>query len=134
MVKRRNDNWTAGLERRLNTELPRVMQSAMLRVESEAKRIVYLGHPEHLNRVTGTLGRSITTETQITDEGSVISSVGTNIEYAPIHEFGGNTTHHGKMVRVPARPYLMPAWQSKKHEVADVCEDGIRNILQEECI
>ncbi len=64
--------------------------------------------------------RSITSPfTPLYDTGTLMNSiksvverdeavVGTPLEYAPIHEFGGNAGR-GRRVHIPARPYLRPA-------------------------
>jgi len=57
--------------------------------------------------LTGTLRRSIHTETAETSDGAV-ARVGTNVEYAPAQEFGTS--------RMRAQPYLRPAFDERKGE------------------
>jgi phage gpG-like protein len=57
-----------------------------LRVESTAKRIVYAGHPDHLEGDKGLLRRSITHRE---DDSKLAVDVGSNVVYARIHELGG---------------------------------------------
>ena len=57
--------------------------------------------------LTGTLRRSIHTETAETSEG-VVARVGTNVEYAIHQEFGTS--------RMSGQPYLRPAYDEKKGE------------------
>lgn len=57
--------------------------------------------------LTGTLRRSIHTETAETSDGAV-ARVGTNVEYAPHQEFGTS--------RMAGQPYLRPAYDEKKGE------------------
>lgn len=57
--------------------------------------------------LTGTLRRSIHTETAETSDGAV-ARVGTNVEYAPAQEFGTS--------RMAGQPYLRPAYDEKKGE------------------
>lgn len=57
--------------------------------------------------LTGTLRRSIHTETAETADGAV-ARVGTNVEYAPHQEFGTS--------RMAGQPYLRPAYDEKKNE------------------
>lgn len=57
--------------------------------------------------LTGTLRRSIHTETAETSEGAV-ARVGTNVEYGPAQEFGTS--------RMSGQPYLRPAYDEKKGE------------------
>lgn len=73
-----------------------------------------------LNVRTGLLRRSIS---QRTDQTSLVATIGTNVEYAAIHEFGGEIRPKNakalrfkigdqwimaKVVRMPARPFLRP--------------------------
>lgn len=136
MTKRANKGWSKRLEDKLLSELPDVMKSAMLRVESEAKNNVYQGHPDHLDRQTGTLGRSITTEVHNGDDRyDMIVTTGTNIVYAPTHEFGDDRIAWGKvMVHIPARPFLIPAFQAKKKEVRESFKNGLKKIIDTEKI
>jgi len=55
--------------------------------------------------LTGTLRRSIHTETAETEDGAV-ARVGTNVEYAIHQEFGTR--------RMKAQPYLRPAFDEQK--------------------
>lgn len=57
--------------------------------------------------LTGTLRRSIHTETAETSEG-VVARIGTNVEYAIHQEFGTS--------RMSGQPYLRPAYDEKKGE------------------
>lgn len=57
--------------------------------------------------LTGTLRRSIHTETAETSDGAV-ARVGTNVEYAPHQEFGTS--------RMAGQPYLRPAYDERKDE------------------
>ena len=59
--------------------------------------------PGKLLQVEGQLATSITT--QYDNESAII---GSNLEYAAIHQLGGNTGK-GKKVTIPARPYLVLA-------------------------
>lgn len=52
---------------------------------------------------TGRLRGSITYET--TRDGLVLD-VGTNVDYAPLHQFGGMSKFGGRQAYVPARPFL----------------------------
>jgi phage gpG-like protein len=46
--------------------------------------------PQILGVVTGRLRSSITTSGTEREGDSLVNTIGTNVEYAPIHEFGGN--------------------------------------------
>jgi phage gpG-like protein len=65
--------------------LTKAVQRAGVVVESEAKREVYAGRPDHLIGDSGTLKRSITHQMV----GPYAVAVGSNLVYARIHELGG---------------------------------------------
>jgi len=85
-------------------------------------------------RMSGTLARSIHVEP--TAGQSAGATVGTNLEYAAIHEYGGiiepknvtflHFTIDGQEVftkgpvEIPARPYMRPAVDERKREAAQV--------------
>lgn len=93
---------------------------------------------------TGTLLNSIPASKRVTEDGlNVLGSIGPEgVPYAAIHEFGGKTNPHkieprtGKVLafnvrgsqafakfvnhpgsNIPARPYLFPAYETKKEEI-----------------
>ena len=78
---------------------------------------------------TGTLRRSIHEEVMERGDRRVVVSTGTDVVYAPIHEFGGVITPKTaralffeidgqfvmtQRVDMPARPYMRPAFDNKK--------------------
>jgi len=67
-----------------------------LLVEAAAKKLVYAGHDEHLERKTGHLRQSLTHRV---DGPGLYAEVGTNVKYAAIHEFGG-------VVKPKGHPFL----------------------------
>lgn len=96
--------------------------------------------PDTLDRVTGTLAASI--NTQQTGKGRV--SVGTNVEYARIHEFGGTIekdrgqvaaggiVHDIKtVIHMPARPYLRPALEDNRDQITAYMRDYLRIAIRE---
>lgn len=129
MIQRTNRDWNTRLKETMQTEFPIKVENAMLRVEGKAKEIVYLGRPDHLIRRTGTLQRSITTEVEVT-EHLVTANTGTNVEYAPTHEFGDTREQGNVVVHVPPRPFLMPAWVEKKDEVKRLIQSSYSQILR----
>lgn len=94
---------------------------------------------------TGTLRRSIHMETIEKARDRVVVSVGTNVIYAAIQEFGGIIkaknapflvfrSKSGRLVRtksvyIPPRPYLRPAKEENitkiLHEIRDVLREAI---------
>lgn len=136
---------------RVQREMPAGLDRALLRggllVAAQAKRNVTGGGSsrERLNVRTGRLRGSLAAV--LLSPGRV--SVGTNVVYAAIHEFGGRTAPHtivpiragalafrvgGELVLVrkvehpgsvvPARPYLHPALHSERARVVA----GIRQV------
>ena len=132
MTRRENPYWAANLVSGLQQNLPETMRSSMqTQVEAEAKRIVYLGHPNHLKKKTGNLQRSITTELSVTGK-EIAASVGTNVGYAPVHEFGAVITDRAGVARfIPPRPFLLPAFEAKRGAVLEDFKNGFRRIVQE---
>jgi phage gpG-like protein len=80
----------------------------MLEAERISKKDYLSGpRPRKLGVVTGRLRNSIKISVkQIND--SLKGTIGTNVKYAPVHEFGGRTGRN-KSVRMPKRPFLQPA-------------------------
>lgn len=69
---------------------------------------------------TGTLRRSIHTETAETSEGAV-ARVGTNVEYAPHQEFGTS--------RMSGQPYLRPAYDEKRGEALKEIAGALKEMV-----
>ncbi|HJJ36354.1 MAG TPA: hypothetical protein O0X27_04150 [Methanocorpusculum sp.] len=133
MTVRSNPGWSARLSASLARDLPRTMSAGMEQVEQEAKRIVYLGHPHHLNRGTGRLRASITTACR-TGDGTISASVGTSLSYAPTHEFGAVISRpDGSVSVIPARPFLLPAFSAKKDTLSRTVARRVKDMVKEEC-
>ena len=156
------------------------LNQAAVKVEGEAKRIVYerqatkqdtkqarkfgfklmAGSHKHLWGQTGRLKQSITHGTeQATTTNANRAYVGTNVVYAPVHEFGADIQRGassrleswrtigkkrkagyrsvkvsrwstgGGMTHIPARPYLGPALEAKRGEVRDIIGKAMQNLL-----
>ena len=121
--------------------IARGLGRAAAMVAGEAKRIVYSGHPGHLEGDTGRLRQSIgyTVERQ-----AAVAVIGSNVIYAAIHEFGGTIRPKEKAalafqiddrwvvvqsVQMPARPYLQPALESKEPAVAETLANTLYEAL-----
>lgn len=138
-----------GLSAKVKAALQKALKRAAVLVESEAKRIIYRGRPDHLIGRSGRLRQSITHEVMDTS-----AAVGTNVVYARIHEEGGTTSPHvirpvnaqalafqvgGNTVfaafvnhpgsQIPARPYLKPALDSQEDTIRDLMEDAVEKVL-----
>jgi HK97 gp10 family phage protein len=70
--------------------------------------------------LTGTLRRSIHTETAATADGAV-GRTGTNVEYAPFQEFGTS--------RMRAQPFLRPAFDENKDEALGEVERALKQMV-----
>lgn len=113
------------------------VQAGGLIVQNDAKkRAPYL---------TGTLRRSIHMETIEKTRDKVVVSVGTNVIYAAIQEFGGIIkakkapflvfrSKSGRLVRtksvyIPPRPYLRPAKEENMTKILHEIRDVLREVI-----
>lgn len=77
--------WLFGYTNRLNSRLLRVMQRLAIELQGNVKEDKLSGQVLHVR--TGTLRRSI--NQRVESSGSqIVATVGTNVEYAAIHEYG----------------------------------------------
>lgn len=118
-------------------ELEAAVRSGALIVQNNAKsRAPYR---------TGNLRRSIHMETTERSREHVQVEVGTDLEYAAIHEFGGVITPKKakalhffigakaiftRAVHMPARPYLRPALDENKAKIITEVREALRAVLQ----
>jgi len=121
----------------------RSMQKALILIQNSVKRNLTGGHPLHVR--SGRLRNSIQREMRkrgIHLEGAV----GSNLIYAPIHEYGatiyakgpamifkykGNWYHVKKVVE-PKRPYIEPAFTSNRERVNQMFGRDMSGLLQRE--
>jgi len=90
------------------------IRNAMFLVESSAKK--RFSTTGNLQVRTGRLRSSI--RTKVTEMGSsVIGIIGSNVVYAPVHEFGN--------FRTPARPFLGPALEENLNTINNLIMDSI---------
>ncbi len=118
--------------------LARSLSAAALPIQNEAK--------EKAPYRSGTLSRGITSavaESSATRARVVIST--SNIPYARIQEFGGTIRAKGgglltfkgkdgrwrrmKQVKIPARPYLRPAFDTQKGAAVDTFTSALRALI-----
>ena len=122
--------------------LEKALRRAGMVVEGRAKQVVYAGHPDHLNAGVGSPGLrgSITT-----DVAYPYASVGSNIVYAAIHEFGGTIVPKSapalvfkigdqwvrtQRVTIPPRPYLVPSLNESADEIVEVFGNTLSHELK----
>jgi HK97 gp10 family phage protein len=86
---------------------------------------------------TGTLRRSIHTETLTQTDNSAEIAVGTDVEYAAIQEFGGvvhQTNAWGKgivtNITIPPHPYLRPAWDENIEKVITEVKASLIDLIK----
>lgn len=103
------------------------MQQATIRIQATTKASYLSG--QALERRTNNLSGSI--HRQVEEEGdAIIGRVGTNVKYAPVHEYGGTfqiPTHSraGHLVTAhtatyKARPFLGPAYRDSAPYIRDI--------------
>lgn len=80
----------------LITKLGVAMRASALEVQTTAKKPGYVPYD------TGSLRRSITHELKIGSTG-IAAIIGSNLEYAAIHEFGGQAGRNGSVTIRPKR-------------------------------
>ena len=98
---------------KLETHMRGSMAMACIIVQRRAKQNVETGGRSGLHVITGRLHRSIAYDIVSAWEGRV----GSNVEYAAIHEYGGEAGPVSRRVHIPARPYLRPALDDMQREV-----------------
>jgi phage gpG-like protein len=83
--------------------------------------------PQYLGVVTGRLRSSITAKPTEHSGNTYTTKIGTNVEYARVHEFGYPPRN------IPARPYLVPGIQDKGNQqmVLDTIRERINQALKE---
>ena len=100
----------AGTQERLRTDLRKVIERRTIMVQSAVKESKLTGQALHVR--TGTLRRSINRKIDETASG-ITATVGTNVRYAALHEYGftGATTVKAHVRRAAAQ---MAAKRSKR--------------------
>jgi HK97 gp10 family phage protein len=95
---------------------------------------------------TSTLRRSIHVETFEKSEQRVSVLIGTDLEYAAIHEYGGDIVPRNaralvfeidgevivtQRVTIPARPYLRPAYDAQRDEAVRIFRLAVADQVRE---
>lgn len=102
---------------RAKTAMGKGVKKAAMLVERTMKKIVYAGHPEHLEGDTGRLRGAIHYEMEMS---GLAAEIGTNLVYAAIHEFGGTPDMAPGPAAIPARPYAQPALDQERDNISEV--------------
>ena len=86
--------------------------------------------PQFLGVVTGRLRSSITAGEPEQSGNQYTEKIGTNVEYAAIHEFGGLTGRNHTTL-IPPRPFLEPALQDEdnRQKILDIFTEQINEAL-----
>ena len=127
--------FTAALNRLADDVRGQTLKNAALAgglvIEANAKMNASGGRPG-LNVDTGNLVNSINTKITASNSDSATVEVGTNVEYAAIHEYGGviKPIHAKRLhfvvdgqhrtaasVTIPARPYMRPAIDNNEADI-----------------
>ena len=132
--QQRLERKTKELDKDYSRKLEPAVKSGALIVERDAK-----GKASYKS---GTLKRSIHIEPIEKTKTRVVVSVGTNLEYARIQEFGGvvkakkgpflrfktadGEWHSVRAVIIPAHPYLRPAFDENKRKVVREIGDALK--------
>lgn len=113
-------------------------------VETFAKLNASRGRPG-LNVDTGNLINSINVQTASQSETYAEVKIGTGVEYAAIHEFGGvilpvrakllswvdnGVRIFARMVQIPARPYMRPAVDEHESEIQGAVEYQLKTQIE----
>ena len=108
-------------------------------LEGTAKRLVYAGHPDHLEGQSGHLRRSITHRVD-----GLEGEAGTNVFYGEIHEKGmviepGTVMHwvdrktgedvFATRVEIPARPFMGPTLEKEKHRAPEIIGNALLEVI-----
>ncbi|HYW76729.1 MAG TPA: phage virion morphogenesis protein [Gammaproteobacteria bacterium] len=99
-----------------------------------------------LNRRTGRLSRSIHSEPARREGSTILGRVGTNLIYAPVHEFGatirakrakylrfkvGGQWVMKEQVTIPARPYMRPSLAERAPAIREGLQRAIGKVIRE---
>ena len=82
--------------------------------------------PQFLGRVTSRLATSISVIRGQRIGNAIVSKIGTNVIYAPVHEFGSPAKN------IPARPFLRPALKDRRNRrfILDLLKNRIERAVQ----
>jgi len=99
-----------------------------------------------LHRRSGRLSRSIHSAPARAEGGNVIGKVGTNVVYAPVHEFGATIRAKRakylrfkvqgrfvsvKEVTIPKRPFMKPSLEERRPAIAAAIRKTVVQVIHE---
>ena len=85
--------------------------------------------PRILTIRTGNLYNSVIKSLRISaHQGTLIISIGSNLPYAAIHEFGGFAGPRWHRVYIPPRPYLKPTLDDLERMMPSLLESAIERV------
>ena len=97
-------------EKKLPVALMKAMDESLIIVKGQARRNVMTGGAAGLHVRTGHLHRSIAHEGPRKKGRRIVGAVGSDIPYAPVHEFGGTITpKRTKFLTIPLPAAKTPA-------------------------
>lgn len=86
---------------------------------------------------TGTLLNSISVQEGSEGKTDATVEIGTNLEYAAIHEFGGSINQNNawgreisQTIHIPARPYLRPSLDENTKSIADAIGSSLKHQIE----
>ena len=101
----------------LSKKLRASMVSSVMDVQTTAKK------PGYVPYKTGSLRRSITSSVDISGSG-ILGTIGSNLDYAAIHEFGGRTGRNGSVYIQPSR-YIQRAVEDNEDKIRERIRSAI---------
>jgi len=115
------------------------LTQGMAMLEKKAKGI--FGRPGALKVKTGNLKRSIKSSRAKKKAGEIFATIGSNVEYAPVHEFGAvirakdkpylvfkgsdGKLRFVKKVIIPKRPFISLAYTSSRALLRKMIDDAV---------
>lgn len=120
------DKFDSAIEKIVGRELKRAGYLVKRQAQINVTNVV-------LRRRHGLLGSSITNVLGVVD-GKQAAIVGTDVVYAPTHEFGAVITNgfgRGILLKIPRRPWLSRAMEESRAEIYEMFSTAISMELRE---
>ena len=78
---------------------------------------------------TGTLRRSIT-HRLTSNESSVKATIGTNVIYAAIHEYGGIIHQKNRVIHMPMRSFMRSTLKDNKQRIINAIKNAVKMVMK----